>query len=78
MSLKEQIALRRAEVKKAQTQANVGNDEDTIGPSLSLFGTPTKAKKEDEEIVEMGRWSVRETVERARSTGELDNCLTYV
>lgn len=78
MSLKEQIALRRAEVKKAQTQANVGNDEDTIGPSLSLFGTPTKAKKEEEEIVEMGRWSVRETVERARSTGELDNCLTYV
>lgn len=77
MSLKEQIALKRAEVKKAQTQANVGNDEDTIGPGLSLIGTPTKAKKEEEEIVEMGRWSVRETVERARSTGEL-NCLTYV
>lgn len=72
MSLKEQIALKRAEVKKAQTQANGGNTEDIFdGPGLSLIGTPARAKKEEEDIVEIGRWSIRETVERARSTGQL-------
>ena len=71
LSVKEQIALKRAEVKKSQMRANLNtaNDEDAFGPTITV-GSSAREKKE-EDVVEMGRWSIRETVERARNTGEL-------
>ncbi|KAH8112006.1 RNI-like protein, partial [Phellopilus nigrolimitatus] len=72
LSLKEQIALRRAEAKKAQaTQNNSG------GVLLSTFGgdddlVVEKSKDVEEDVNDLGRWSIRETVERARSTGNFN------
>lgn len=70
LSIKEAIALRRAEAKKAQAKGNNSGSHDFISlddPSLS-----STTKPEEEDI--LGRWPVRETIERARSTG--DCCFT--
>lgn len=69
LSLKEQIALKRAEAKKAaQATRNAPSGE------LAEFGVdddpmPLKTKNIEEDVDSMGRWSVRETIERARSSG---------
>lgn len=66
LSLKEQIALRRAEIKKAPSAPRsveielLDEGPDTI---------PVTTKKSTNEVVELGRWGIRETVERARSSG---------
>lgn len=66
LSIKEQIALRRAEAKKALAsstpQAGLGEFE---GLEDAL---PTRDHSPEE--IDLGRWSVKETIERARSTGE--------
>jgi hypothetical protein len=67
LSIREAIALKRAEAKKAAPKSAEG--------VLSGFEglqdeSPTSANKTaEEEIVDLGRWSVKETIERARSTG---------
>jgi len=66
LSLKEAIALRRAEAKKAQSKLNSGAQNDFI--SLE-DASPVPASKQEEEDI-LGRWPIRETIERARSSGE--------
>jgi hypothetical protein len=67
MSIKEQIALKRAEAKKAMAARNGGGGLDDMS-SLedAIPGEPVAPAEEDI----LGRWSVRETIERARSTGD--------
>ncbi|KAG1722218.1 uncharacterized protein EDB91DRAFT_1175022 [Suillus paluster] len=74
LSIKEVIALKRAEARKAVSTSSAG-----LGTSAS-FGDfenledadPIAAKKKEEEAPELGRWSVKETIERARSTGSIN------
>jgi len=69
INIREAIALKRAEVKKAErtssSSRNGGAFDDFAGLEDAL---PVKA--EEEHVDELGRWSVRETIERARSTGK--------
>ncbi|KAG7451429.1 L domain-like protein [Guyanagaster necrorhizus] len=65
LSIKEAIALKRAEAKKAKSAGgldNLGSLEDAI---------PTASNVAPEEDL-LGRLSVKETIERARSTGTLN------
>ena len=65
LSLKEVIALKRAEAKKGQAKAANGPLDSFESLEDALPNTPTK---QEDDI--LGRLSVRETIERARSTGE--------
>jgi hypothetical protein len=65
LSIKEVIALKRAEAKKSQPKAGNG--------SLDSFATledalPNAPDKQEDDI--LGRLSVRETIEKARNTGD--------
>ncbi|KAJ7592773.1 L domain-like protein [Mycena floridula] len=63
LSIKEAIALKRAEAKKAQRPAQGSvNELDTEVPIL--------APKEEDDV--LGRWPVRETIERGRSSGSVN------
>ncbi|KAG1848340.1 hypothetical protein DFJ58DRAFT_796612 [Suillus subalutaceus] len=70
------VALKRAEARKA-----VSTSSSRVGLGHSAgFGDfenledadPVVAKKNEEETPELGRWSVKETIERARSTGAIN------
>lgn len=66
LSIREQIALRRAEAKKAQ-------DKGTTKTGLDDFESLEDAlpnRDSSPDIIDLGRWSVKETIERGRSTGE--------
>ncbi|KAH7884337.1 hypothetical protein F5I97DRAFT_1440989 [Phlebopus sp. FC_14] len=75
LSIKEAIALKRAEARKAAAKSafsggggsfdQFDNLEDAIPGSIA-------PKKEDDANLELGRWSVKETIERARSTGSIN------
>lgn len=67
LSLKEQIALKRAEAKKAL----VSNAPASDGFGVDDDPLALKVKPVEEDADSMGRWSVRETIERARSSGIL-------
>ncbi|THG99022.1 hypothetical protein EW026_g3266 [Hermanssonia centrifuga] len=67
ISLKEQIALRRAEAKKAAMKSATPQPSDFEGLEEAA---PTKESSED--AIDLGRWSVKETIERARSTGAIN------
>ncbi|KAL1745853.1 hypothetical protein HDZ31DRAFT_35493 [Schizophyllum fasciatum] len=64
LSIREQIALKRAEVKKAQRSV-------AASPSETLEDAVPDAPPPVEEDI-LGRLSLRETIERARSTGSLN------
>ncbi|KIP06262.1 hypothetical protein PHLGIDRAFT_107207 [Phlebiopsis gigantea 11061_1 CR5-6] len=67
LSIREQIALKRAEAKKAQTQNTPKSAlDDLAGLEEAL---PTQKASANEDMVDLGRWSVKETIERGRSTG---------
>ncbi|TFK35538.1 hypothetical protein BDQ12DRAFT_706608 [Crucibulum laeve] len=68
LSIKEAIALRRAEAKKAQVKVGSGGLDNFANVEDAL--PTTEEKPEGEDI--LGRLSVRETIERARSTGSLN------
>ena len=68
LSLKEQIALKRAEAKKVADAQKTANDNALIGADADAI--PTIPVKASEDINNLGRWSIRETVERARNTGQ--------
>ncbi|KAI0090951.1 hypothetical protein BDY19DRAFT_991554 [Irpex rosettiformis] len=72
MSIREQIALRRAEAKKAAAAAaSKGTGFDSFEGLEDAL--PDASKEEEEEgAVDLGRWSVKETIERARSTGAIN------
>lgn len=65
LSLKEVIALKRAEAKKEQSKATSGPLDSFESLEDALPNTPNK---QEDDI--LGRLSVRETIERARDTGE--------
>lgn len=69
-SIREQIALKRAEAKKALAGSQGGTSsglDDFTGLEETL---PTAHKSPEEDVIDLGRWSVKETIERARTTGE--------
>lgn len=72
VNIKEAIALKRAEAKKAATRPNFGDGAgfdslDTLEDSIPDSKSP--AKREVDENADLSRWSVKEAIERARSTG---------
>ena len=66
LSIREQIALKRAEAKKS---ARSSPDPDALS-GLGGLEDALPPGKDEENMVDLGRWSVKETIERARSTGE--------
>lgn len=65
LSIKEAIALRRAEAKKAQSKTG----KEAFSDLVSLEdASPTPVDKQEEGDI-LGRLPIRETIERARSTG---------
>lgn len=77
LSVKEAIALKRAEAKKAAARPVVskGVGFDSFDTLEDAVGSPTK--KEVDENTDLGRWSVKEAIERARSTGVDLNALLH-
>ncbi|KAJ3537257.1 hypothetical protein NMY22_g5667 [Coprinellus aureogranulatus] len=68
LSIKEAIALKRAEAKKAQQSKSGGlGDMTTLEDAL-----PTNNREVEEEPDLLGRLPLRETIEKARSTGTLN------
>ncbi|KAF9475834.1 L domain-like protein [Pholiota conissans] len=69
LSIKEAIALKRAEAKKAMAKSGGGGGglDDISGLEDAL---PDKKEKEEEDL--LGRLSIRETIEQARNTGSLN------
>ena len=71
LSVREQIALKRAEMQKVTKEKTENGGEGVSSPGDEFVGledaSPTKEK---EDMVDLGRWSIKETIERARSTGE--------
>ena len=66
LSIREEIALMRAKKAAASKAAPKSTGLDTFeGLEDALPDV-----KQEEENVDLGRWSVKETIERARSTGE--------
>ncbi|KAF8164729.1 hypothetical protein B0H34DRAFT_686326 [Crassisporium funariophilum] len=68
LSIKDAIAMRRAEAKRAQSKPG-GDGLDNLA-SLEDALPDVVANKEDDDI--LGRLPVRETIEQARSTGSLN------
>ena len=66
MSIREQIALKRAEAKK--TSAKSTPTEGTF-PDLGGLEDAIPDADKGTDTVDLGRWSVKETIERARTTG---------
>ncbi|KAH9921234.1 uncharacterized protein BXZ73DRAFT_51975 [Epithele typhae] len=65
LSIREQIALKRAEVKKVVSPLKA-TFEDLEDASPDTFGRPA------EPDVDLGRWSIKEAIERARSSGAIN------
>lgn len=68
VSIREQIALRRAEAKKATGKGLSASTLDDLGGLEEALPTSPNAV---DDVIDLGRWSVKETIERARTTGEL-------
>lgn len=67
ISIKEAIALKRAEAKKANLSKPAGGNLDDF---TGLEEADPNQLNEEESVDELGRLSLKETIERARSTGE--------
>ncbi|KAI0043998.1 RNI-like protein [Auriscalpium vulgare] len=70
LSVKEAIALKRAEAKKAMAAA--GASRGAAHPLDGLQDSSPDTWGAPEPEVEIGRWSVRETIERAQNTGSIN------
>jgi hypothetical protein len=66
VDIREAIALKRAEAKKA---LNKIAGEDNMNSFQGLEDAIVTNKEQNDDIVELGRWPLRETIERARNTG---------
>ena len=66
LSLKEVIAQKRAEARKLKSTSPALGEPAVLADDAGLV-MPNKPQEED--IDDLGRWSLRETVERARGTG---------
>ncbi|RXW22601.1 hypothetical protein EST38_g3239 [Candolleomyces aberdarensis] len=69
LSIKEAIALKRAETKKTQERAAKGS-LDSMGTLEDALPANTQPAEEDADL--LGRLPLRETIEKARSTGSLN------
>ncbi|KAI0081021.1 hypothetical protein K474DRAFT_1636658 [Panus rudis PR-1116 ss-1] len=68
LSIKEQIALKRAEAQKAKAAQGKGS-----GGGLDLGGLEDALPVQpQEDVLDLGRWSVKETIERGRSSGAIN------
>lgn len=68
LSIKEAIALKRLEAKKA---AKSSSQNDSFDDFSSLEDAiPTIGPRVEVEEDALGRWSVRETIERGRNSGD--------
>jgi hypothetical protein len=67
LDIREAIALKRAEVKRSAFKSSESGVHgiESLRDALPVFQTT------DDDVVDLGRWSVRQTIERARSTGKL-------
>ncbi|KAI6042497.1 hypothetical protein EDC04DRAFT_2968164 [Pisolithus marmoratus] len=73
LSIKEAIALKRAEAKKAVAKSvTSGANLDTFEGLEDAIPGSLPTKKHEDDTLELGRWSIKETIERARSTGSLN------
>ncbi|KAG2149050.1 uncharacterized protein EDB93DRAFT_1143334 [Suillus bovinus] len=73
LSIKEAVALKRAEARKAMSASSgLGNSAGFDDFENIEDANPMVGKKNEEETLELGRWSVKETIERARSTGAIN------
>lgn len=70
LSIREQIALKRAEIKKS-TPTGPSPGVDSPFEGLEDADPHTVNKPSEDDPNDLGRWSVRETIERARTTGKL-------
>jgi hypothetical protein len=66
LSLKEVIAQRRAEARKLKSTSPALGGLPTLDDDA---GSAVLSKSQEEDTDDLGRWSLRETIERARSTG---------
>ena len=66
LSLKEVIAQKRAEARKLKTTSPSLGELLVLGDDTEVA---TRNKPQEEDTDDLGRWSLRETIERARSTG---------
>lgn len=73
LSVREAIALKRAEAKKAQSSASKGLDRQKSFDSFTNIDEIRSPVVVDE--VELSRWSIRESIERAKSSGRLESMI---
>ncbi|KAF8839643.1 hypothetical protein BDN67DRAFT_969756 [Paxillus ammoniavirescens] len=75
VSIRAAIALKRAEAKKAVARPNAsggGLGFDNFDNLEDAIPGATSTQKEEDDNLDLGRWSVKETIERARSTGSIN------
>ncbi|KAI6155297.1 hypothetical protein BKA82DRAFT_4076913 [Pisolithus tinctorius] len=73
LSIKEAVALKRAEAKKVAAKSiSSGANLNPFEDLADAIPEPLSAQKQEDDALELGRWSVKETIERARSTGSLN------
>lgn len=68
LSLKEVIAQKRAAARKLKSTSPALGDLPALADNA---GSAVLSKPQEEDADDLGRWSLRETIERARSTGSL-------
>lgn len=76
LSIKERIALKRADLKKTSLSSKTPEFDSSFQGLEDVNPLIVGNKHEQAHLDDFGRWSIRETIERARSTGE--SCLEHV
>ncbi|OCH86470.1 hypothetical protein OBBRIDRAFT_761256 [Obba rivulosa] len=72
LSIREQIALKRAEAKKASLQPGSNGLNDAFDLGSLADALPAVTHKNSDQDLDLGRWSIKETIERARSSGSVN------
>ncbi|EMD31531.1 hypothetical protein CERSUDRAFT_100387 [Gelatoporia subvermispora B] len=72
LSIREQIALKRAEAQKSSAQSKPSRNDDAFGFGGLEDALPTVKRQVVDQDVDLGRWSVKETIERARTSGSVN------
>jgi len=68
MSVREAIARKRTEVKKAQAKSGESNSFDTMSGLQDALPPHVSPTQQEEDL--LGRATLRETIDKARSTGD--------
>ncbi|KAA1479008.1 hypothetical protein DENSPDRAFT_88814 [Dentipellis sp. KUC8613] len=72
LSIKEAIALKRAEAKKALAGRGSPSKDGDAWSGLENADPFSLASQDDGLDLDMGRWSIRETIERAQNSGNIN------